>query len=381
MANRNTRKNRNTRGFTLAEVLIAVAVMAILITVTSPALISFLRQRDVRQEQLAQLSIRNAMVAMLNEKNTLPSDADTGSSAWYNTLARYTDLSPAQLQNDIWKNPRTYVMLQSAQNINGNTVSVTYVTVLSRGPNGKASSLTNSSGVTIIPVSGNDYAAPTNTGWWKLNSTDPIAAFSAVGTPTTTDDIILRYTNYPARLNAYNDTQTRMVRISQALENYARARYAERVATCSVTTPPADCATYPPEKQVHYPPATNGPTNTFVPDSSFYNQAVLASVNAQNGGSPWYFYNGTDNASRRTALIGMMRLLGLPDEYCCSGVDTYTDAGGNLVSMPFYYFSNPRARNANGTTCGARPGVNDPKLPARLTTGYTPDGTSGATCG
>jgi prepilin-type N-terminal cleavage/methylation domain-containing protein len=362
------------RGFTLAEVILTVAVLAVLTTLTTPALVHFLRQRDVREEISMQLQVRDAMVAMLTATSDLPDDTATGTNAWYNKLAAYTNLSPNQLQFDQWNQARSYIMLRNNQTMLGSPVTIFYITIHSKGPDLKATQLTDSGGTVVAPVSGNDFAASSNTSWWKFNA-NPTTAFGAVGVPASSDDLMLRYTDYPDKIAAYNATLDRLNKLTDALEAYNRSAYANRVVACNGSSPPADCSTSPPEKQIHYPMGYG----MLVGDGSgLYNATVLADTTTITGGTS-YFYDGADNNARRTAMIQLMRLLGMPDSYCCSAIDHFTDSGGAIQQTPFYYVSNPRAR-ASASTCGSRFNGSNTALPARLSNTYTADGTTGASC-
>ncbi|HEX2859137.1 MAG TPA: type II secretion system protein [Alphaproteobacteria bacterium] len=368
---------KNRQGFSMPEMLLVVAVMAILVTITTPGLLNFLRAKDVRQEETNQLAIRTAIANMIVATGDLPADTATGSAAWYNVLARYTNLSPGQIQNDVWKKPRSYVMLKNTQTMLGSPVNIFYVSIISRGPNAVAAAVSDSLGNTIVPVNGTDFAASTSTDWWKFNSTDPVAAFSALEAGTGSDDIMTRYTDYPEKISAYNTTLDRLGKITDALSNYASTKYAERVVACNVASPPADCTTAPPEKQIHYPYGTDGGTTTDAAGN--YNATVLTATQTQNGTTSNYFYNGTDATLRRTGMTNLMRLLGLPDEFCCSALEQT-----NSLPTAFYYFSNPRARTGNpATPCATRYAISGSgsALPARITNVLVPDNGTNPTCG
>jgi prepilin-type N-terminal cleavage/methylation domain-containing protein len=374
---------RKADGFSMAEIMLSVAVLAILVSITAPPLITFMRQKDVREEQSQQIQIRDGMAAMLAATDSLPLDTATGNSAWYNVLAPYTNLSPYQIQFDQWNKPRAYIMMVNNQNLLGSPVSITYVTLSSGGPDGKASQITDKNGNVIVPVSGDAFAAASDSHWWKFNSTSALAAFGSVGisSTTTTDDIMLRFTNYPDKIAAYNNTLERLGKVTEALESYNRTAYANRVVACNSNPSPTDCVTSPPDTQINYPMGYGVTTGD---SSSLYNATVISDTTTITGGTG-YIYNGTGSATndtaRRTAMINLMRLLGLPDSYCCSAIDHFTDSSGAWQETPFFYASNPRAR-ATISTCGNRYNGTSATipLPARLTTYYTADGNNGASC-
>jgi hypothetical protein len=205
-----------------------------------------------------------------------------------------------------------------------------------------------------------------------------------ISSTTATDDIMLRFTNYPDKIAAYNNTLERLGKVTEALESYNRTAYANRVVACNGSPSPTDCLTSPPDTQINYPMGFNGDTGTTADKVSYYNATIISDTATINGGTN-YFTNVTGSAAndtaRRTSMINLMRLLGLPDSYCCSAIDHFTDSSGAWQETPFFYASNPRAR-ATISTCGTRyngTSVTIP-LPARLTTFYVADGSTGASC-
>lgn len=343
----------SARGFTLLEMIIVIAVLAILVSISTPAIYKFMQIRDIQAEETAQGEVLHAMQAYLADKGTLPSDAPAASAAnfWAKELAGYTNLSVREIQFDTWGHDRMYVALVDAtnRNIMGTQVKVNYASLFSKGPNNKAEK-TDASGNTItgIAINGNEYYASSNGGWWK-NMANPTSAFA--GLSGGGDDIMVRYTDYSEKLDAYNKTLDRLDRISQALETYARSGYAERSAACSIASPPADCSgTYTtPEVMVYYPRA-----------------AVSGDVAAlYTVGNTALNTASANDTTRRSAMITLMRTLGLPDDFCCSALEYFTAADGSRLTKPFFYYSNPKPRTASG--CGARP-TTGTKLPARLST-------------
>lgn len=358
----------NAKGFTLFEMILTVAIMAILVATTTPSIYEFIRQRDKQNEEVAQMQVRKALEAYIADKGVPPSDNDT-TNPWYEQLAGYTSLSANEIANDIWNRPRMYLAyLDTSRNIYGTTVSVTYVTLHSMGENGEAerTERVNGSTVTVegIALNGKAFSGSTASGWWK-NMTDRPAAFAQVRAAG--DDQMMRYTNYEDVLRRYNATRERMDKLSEALETHARSQYANHVAACaSVTVTTATCnSDGTPRAAVYYPRST----------------AVQATADGaryvQNGGivTNVVVNNGATDANRRTQMQDLMALLGLPLEYCCSALNNAADN----KPAPFYYFSNPRPRGA--TACGSRPGADDAKLPARITTTNNVDTNSQRTCG
>lgn len=359
------------RGFTLVEMVVTVAVMAILVGISTPSIFEFMRQRDNQSEEIAMGEVRKALQAYLADTGELPTDTGTGTNAWFNLLAGYSGLSSNEIANDVWGRPRKYIVyINSDRKLFGNTVNVYYATVHSMGINGKAEETyidTNGANVTItgLAVTASAFDTSTDTTWWKnlgANSVARINAYSALRAGG--DDQLMRYTNYAEVLDRYNATVERLDRLTQALETYARSGYAGRVSECSVSTPdPLLCANGIPEQTIYYPRSRPISGAAEAASIKYSDNTIIVD-------------NTVNDTQRRNYMVNLMNRLGLPGEYCCSALENSTL---DKLPKPFYYFSNPRART--GTGCAARPAVTDGKLPARITTKNSGDSNSDRTCG
>lgn len=344
------------QGFTLAEMVIVIAVLAILVTISTPAIFEFMRQRDKQAEENVLMELRKALQAYIADKNALP-----GTATWATDLSGYTNLSLNEIRNDTWGVPRAFIAYQdNTRTIQGTRVPVFYVTLHSAGPNRQAQAATG------IAVNGTAFAGATDAAWWANIASQQVTTFSALAAAG--DDQLIRFTDYPEKLERYNLTIQRMDRITTALESYAKNGYANKVTACgnlakdptTGLTGDATCDNGMPERIVYYPRS----------------QAIAAATdNAMYLNSTLYVDNAQSEANRRIAMQGLMRLLGLPDDFCCSAITLAADG----QPAPMFYFSNPRPRNPGGG-CAARPGLTDMKLPARLTT-TNDDTASTPTCG
>lgn len=372
---------RANRGFTLVEMVITVAVMAILVSLSMPAIFEYLRQRDIQQEEISLTEIRKALQAYLAHNATLPSDTDTGADVWYSKLAGYTNMSESEIANDVFGRPRTYVMYQNSEReMFGNPVSVFYATVHSMGSNAVAEDTykNNSGGTVAIPgisVSGGSFdgAGGSSASWWKKQSGGSardvadkiVASFSALRPGG--DDHLMRFTNYSEVLDRYNLTVQRLDILTQSLETFARSRYAERVSWCVSNQNDAKCTSGIPEKTIYYPRSRPASSDTEVVNGG--SQNVIYDIP-----NTIFVDNSLSDERRREGMQNLMDELGLPRENCCSALEMAADG----KPKPFYYFSNPRPRSSSG--CGNRPRTtsteNDIKLPARVTTSN-----SSSTCG
>ena len=366
---RSLRRLKGRSGFTILEMIITVAVMAILVSISMPAIFEYMRQRDQQQEEVVLTEIRKAIKAYLSHTGALPSD-NLVSEKWFEKLAGYTNLSVSEIENDVYGRPRTYVVYQNTQReMFGNTVNVFYATVHSMGVNGSAeNTYKNNSGgsVTIdgLAVNNDAFQGASSSNWWsrKSGANPKVAAENVVNTFSTLraggDDHILRFTNYSEVLDSYNLTMQRLDTLTEALVTYARSRYAERVGWCLSNQTHVDCTNGTPEKTIYYPRAVPSSANTEVASGAGRN-VIYSDITV-------VVDNGKGDTARREDLEKLMDLLGLPRENCCSALVMSSDG----KPKPFYYFSNPRPRSTSG--CAARPQttatVNDSKLPARVTT-------------
>ena len=378
---RRTRLSRS-HGFTLAEIIVVVAVMAILASLSAPVLFQFIKQRDVQQEQNNQIELTKAVQAYLDNVKSLPAEA-----TWFTDLARYTNLSPLQIRFDAWGNERRYVMTFTTQNMLGSNVNIYYATILSAGNDQTAQSVANRIPVanpatfTYNAAAGGNiggFAASNNNGWWKAQA-NPETAFT--DTTAAGDDILLRFTDYSSKLEKYQTSLNRLSKIADALESFGKASYAEELAAAAHVDATNNTAT--PENMIYYPLSWSNQANGAAPDSwgNYSWRAGQATATSYNGGryagtiivnpghGPYgYVYNGADNNSLRyDSMVMLMRILGLPDETCCSALDSFIDTDGvTRREMPFYYASNPRPRS--GAACGARPNprAGQATLPARV---------------
>ncbi|MFZ2586553.1 MAG: type II secretion system protein [Alphaproteobacteria bacterium] len=342
-------------GFSLPEIILVVSVMAIIASLSAPPLIEFMKRRDIQVEENTQNEIVKAMKLYLADRNTLPADT---SLTWADEVARYTNLSAQQIANDKWGKPRVYVRLVVTETFLGTPVDIFYVTLHSSGPNRKAEGgAATAGGETIansgISTSSNNFDALTSTGWWKNKATDTVRIDSFVAAQPAVDDMMIRFTDYADKIAKYNTSLERLQRISEALEVYSTTKYNEAAIAC-MTVPCTPSA----EKYIYYPRSNDGATNP----ASYYGSNTATDLTTYNSGNAIY-NSDTDDTNRRTHMINLMRILGLPDEYCCNAMENIT---GTKNEVPFFYFSNPRPRTAAG--CGTRP---DPAvgrtLPARMT--------------
>jgi prepilin-type N-terminal cleavage/methylation domain-containing protein len=341
------------QGFTLAEMVIVIGVLAILVGISTPALFQMMLRQDIQEEEIALQEIRKAIEAYVADRNILPANT----ADWSAELAGFTSLSQQEIANSIWGHPRTFRMFENNSQVQNVAVTITYVTVLSTGPDRTANAATN------LPVSSGQFDTNVNNSGWWYKQADPIAAFGAVAPAG--DDLIMTYTNYPEKMAQLQETLKRMNRIVGALDAFSKTRYSELVSRCADETRDANgdvtgtwatlCNGGMPERLIYIPRSqTANPMQTPVDaDANYYATPGTTAPSAfTTDGTP------TQRASQMQAI---MRTLGLSDETCCSAV----------TGAPFYLYSNPRQKLAGNTCATSRPDSTQMKLPARLTT--TPD--------
>lgn len=371
--NRRIERLHSTQGFTLAEIIIAVAVMSILITLSVPSVTEFMRQRDVRAEETAQNEILKAFQAYLSANNPLPDDSITdiaNTNHWAKVISRYSGLGEEAVREDIWGNDRRYVRFFRNESYLGTQVPINYFTLMSKGPNRTASTATNSGGG--VAVDGNNFATYDNASWWSRQASDAtkVQLFSELAPGG--DDILIRYTDFPDKVARYNRTLERISSINTALDVYSKQKYAEALVAGVVGA----------ERLIYYPRAnaSGAPAD----NASYYYTAVEGDLSTYNSGQAILSGDATDS-QRRSHMVALMRILGLPDESCCNALQTET---GTQDEKPLYYFSNPRPRTTTG--CGPRPdprdnngngnceaGECDFTLPPRITISYDANTTCG----
>lgn len=354
-------KKHIKQGFSLVETVLVVAVLAILVGLSFPAVTRYSQQRDIQMEKNRQLEIRNAIKAYVMDKNTPLTENN-----WVSTLMQgYTNLSPAELTTDIWGRDRVFRVYQdTTRSIQGSQVPVTYMSLHSAGLDGVATEVSGTA------VSAGVFVSGTNVNWWDEHSSLPQRTVLFSDLVAGGDDIMTKMNDYTERLAAYELTVQRIDRVMDGLASYAQSLYTSEVERCqalrlaSDPTGDAYCDTAGAlEKRIYFPRSTA----IYAAEASPFNQYINTTLAVDNLASV---------GTRRTQMQNLMRTLGLPIDYCCSAIENASDG----LPVPFYYFSNPRPRSSY-TTCGARPTANQGKLSPRVVTQNVADGVAGATCG
>ena len=334
-------KNRphTQHGFTVPEVILIVSALAIVTAMAMPDIAFFMGRQSVEQEKLSLGNIQKALDSYARECRKLPeptnnpprSDCNTGTSGgltWYEALASFSNMSASNIQKDVWDNDRLYTHGTNTRSYREGDVIFHYATVRSVGPDRVNDSAT--------PVTGDRVSD----GWttsqedWDISSGDisPYANFTPNG-----DDLMVKYTDSQWKVDAQDESVQRMQRIVDALDRYAQARFNKEV------NEDKNCISeklfYPPSVSKEPPGAEHSNTNhpndnctdlgRFISDR--YGDAVRNDVSVFTSGSEYVDTQVTDDVLRKNQMQVLMRILGLPEDHCCSPI----------TGKAFYYYSNP----------------------------------------
>ena len=421
-------------GFSLPEMLLTVAVMAVLITLMFPTFSKFIEESRNRTETATQQELRRALEAYAKDKNILPPDETQTSGTdpeWWEELVPYTNLAEEEIRTDVWNRPRIYRRTEPlTEQFRDTSFDTYYATIYSAGGDGLVAANSVNVGDTGVSPDVDD------TGWWAEDS-DPVEEYGEI--EVTGDDQIVKFTDLKIKTENYFKTFDRLEKVVEALESYAAAkrnealvaneairqsnltisqaanqfvdldtglndndRYIDSTGTEFVSSTPGTTTEPVPYLNINdlvfYPPADHPSSGSPNTDSATYFPTVEAEANnflSQSFGSHGStsglrkVLNRTDNDARRDSMIDLMRLLGLPDEYCCNALlrdEVDLEDIDTAEEVPFYYFSNPRPRTFGGGSlqCGTRP-TTAPFLPPRVTVDFVDDSagtsTQAPTCG
>ena len=326
---------KSQKGFTLPEVILIIAALAIVSTMALPDIALFFKRQSVEQEKVVLRDIQKALDSYARECNALPSltgnplrancqlEGTTGPLTWYEALAAFSNLSAENIQKDVWENNRRYTHGINSRTYRQGPVNFHYATVRSVGED-RCDNTTTGLPCPISPEA-------TFTPDWDISANlTSYEQFEVDG-----DDLMVKYTDNQRKIAAQDETVRRLERIIDALDRYAQARFNEEVhagVTCI-----SEKLFYPPSLQSEVvshnnpnhpdPDCRNLGTNI----NDRYGQAVLDDVLIISSADNWVDTQNVGLLPRRNAMITLMRILGLPEDHCCSAV----------TGVPFYYYSNP----------------------------------------
>ncbi len=352
-------------GFTLFEVILVVAVASIVMVLTVPTLNIFLDTRRQINEDIVLRDIRNALTAFATQYNRLPDEnpalngfCNAGGNSWAECLASVSNLSVSTLETDTWGQERAYIHGTVNETLLGRTFTVHYATVHSAGANRRAEETAPGGGLINGMAVENDNFEPVSDNQWWANETTPAniqAEFE--GLIAGGDDHLLKFSDLLLKSNRVQQTQARIDGVMSALQSYASLKENEETVACnSLPVASRNACFNNLENEIFFPPAqeTTDPT----PDAS-YNIRVRNELTSQYASRLTSNRIGSQNGSlgqiqaRLDGMIALVRLLGLPDEFCCDALVRDTTLDANLVQeRPLFYYSNPRERVSG--TCQPR---------------------------
>lgn len=346
-----TQKYSQQRGFSMPEVILIVAVLAIVAGMAFPDLATFFERQRIEQERIELEEIKNAMDAYSQQCGMLP-DLDNnptsatcrdenpgGSATWAEALAEFSNLSAGAIEVDQWGNPRKYTMQSNSVNFMGNSsLTFYYATLRSIGGN-QCDDLNNPCNSRLAGLQ--SYISTIENPDWATIS--EYGSFGAEG-----DDLVVKFTDNQAKSKAYETTLERLERIISALDRYAQTKF----NTALVTSSGDACV----NNKLYYPPSNSGGWGTEWPGADvsdldegpcpLYSSLDLydSEVKSDTTNIVGQQYVNTESLTydtRKTAMEGLMRMLGLPLNHCCSAIS----------GEPFYYYSSPgvdRSSNDSG---------------------------------
>jgi type II secretory pathway pseudopilin PulG len=244
---------KNTQGFTIAEVIIIVAVLAVVLTMATPDMAKIFAKQSEITESIRMKKIYTALDLYAKEHRKLPAAAN-----WAGDLVEYSELSEDQIQYDNWGTERRYNVFTKTTPYLGGNYTVYYAVVASAGIDRN-----------------NDVILPTNT------ATFANFDFTTDTSGNGVDDMAIKYTDQSYKLELLEITLDRMEKLSLALAKYARVKQIEAI---SANPENAD-------QFIFFPKDARGP--------------------ADEGRYPV----GIDTISRSNEAVALTEVLGLPDIY------------------------------------------------------------------
>ena len=342
-------QTRKQLGFTLPEVILIVSALAIVSAMAMPDIAFFMGRQTIEQEKLTLGNVQKALDSYARECRKLPtrtnnpprSDCNSNSGGnleWYKALSAFSNMSAGGIQNDAWGNERHYTHGTNDRTYREGNVTFHYATVRSVGPDMINDADTTPTNQTPTRVDGNwtNAADPD----WEIsgNNLSEYENYSP-----NDDDLMVKYTDSQWKVDAQDESVARIKRIIDALNRYAQARFNEEVHA------DGDCISeklfYPPShlsvdsnashENPQHPNTACRNLNTALDQR--YGLAVLQDVQTITG-SAWLNTETTDDDAREDAMKALMRVLGLPEDHCCSPI----------TGHPFYYYSNPPGKDPLG---------------------------------
>lgn len=339
------RNGRQNAGFSIVDVLLAMGMIVILITISYPYVETYLNAQKERKEKDVQARIVKSLAAMAERQGAVPVGNDMQVAAA--ALTEFSNLSEDEIRYDAWRqggdadgvSQRFYRFLQVQRVYRDVVLDINYVFLLSLGEDGCVGIGENAA------CGAGDVANYVN---GLLTTEEEFRTQEAQE-----GDVLSKYTDVKLRTDQYETTRMRLEAIANALTEYSTIKRYEGIIRGDDST------------SIYYPPSSSGYDAALYPMSADDAAFIVAELNGGN-----VIRMGAGDESRLDDMQALMRIIGLPEEYCCTPLFRI-NVGGEQVEQPFYYYTNARVRRSNGTCNNVFPIVGDRKLPARVT--VTPD--------
>ncbi|MEC9291638.1 MAG: type II secretion system protein [Pseudomonadota bacterium] len=373
---------KKSAGFTLPEMILVVVVLGIFLTMVFPDITRLIQFNAAKIQEANMKDIQLAVEARAKDADAIRADGAVltdVSNTLINYLSPYTRLPRNRIAEDEWGQPLLLEHAVAFDTYRGVSITVNYFAALSTGVN-KARDTAQG---TAFPGAGGFGANLTAANYANL---------AAAG-----DDYLIKFTDYPQKIAVIDDAVKKLEAIERRLEAYAEARFAEYITVKEnwCTTAPRTTtysndllACYAGEfaagnqqdenKIVFYPAdqvdsnnsrrnvygRSAGPgsdrTNTAYATNLTFTDGVdvaansIAEFNPHTANTENFISNSHNAANRNNrgaAMVRLMRIIGLPDDYCCTS-----------DGEPFYYYSLP-ANSGSDCVRANRPWLGDIKKP------------------
>ena len=316
------------KGFSLIEILLVTAVMAAVMSMVFPNITRFLDVRLEKNEEIIMAEIERALARYARENKRLPDPSEP----WHRALSVYSELSEDDILYSLWRRDdgsfieRKYLRTSVSKPYQqSQDFDVFYAAVYSYGHDGCVGYEESETVCTQLLDA-------------DMDSESEFQTLSAAQ-----GDYIAKHNDYRDKIDAYEKTIFRLNNIAEALTAYATAYYNENVVNDAAQT------------LIYYPPS--GESSLFTSIGNRYHDIAIWDVENTGGAGAGaqQFDMPENNDLRLEEMQGLMRILGLPETYCCNALATFIDDDDEEQETPFYYYSNPCDRD-----------VGDDKLPARI---------------
>lgn len=354
--NSNMKLLENKKGFTLVDVIIGGAVIAILIVMTFPMVSDFLLLQNEKEEEEMQEEILRTIDVMAEQEFRIPLTNSIINFASETQL--YGSYSSDQIVRDSFSKTRHYRGVVGQEVFRDATFDVHYAILYSTGVDGcwgdGLSCVSSTISTSITNILG-------------TNPADYEVRFRNIEIPER--DFLIKFTDRDYQMARYEETSRRLGRLTEALVEYGELKrfqgIADGISPTAIFFPPSEG------------PVSDAQMAALSPNANEV-QIELDDLIGVGVTNVIYNENGSlnDKEERRLSMIALVRTLGLPDEFCCNAMQTFIDSGGDRQEEAFFYYSNPLARiDPSIPTCGAAATtIDDRKLPPRISVDEDPCG-------